>query len=173
MMKKEIELKFLVDYKKFKDVVANHIAKSYITQGYLFGSEHFRIRNAIVYVCGYKSAHVSNLIIKSKREGVSRDEFGYEIPYEEGVILLEQFATAVVTKTRYSVKHDKNTWEVDDFHGKNAGLILAELEIPKEDYNVEMPSWVEREDAVHDDDRYYNYYLANHPYSEWEDNDNE
>lgn len=163
MMKKEIELKFIVDPKKFEDVVRESRDRMHITQGYLFGDSHIRIRNIIS-----DDNKNSVLTIKGDREGIERDEFEYDIPYKEGVALLEIFATGVISKTRYLITNDKNLWEVDDFHGKNHGLILAELEIPQEDYDVSIPHWLLNNQPVSDDDRYYNSYLAKHPYSEWE-----
>ena len=64
-------------------------------------------------------------------------------------------------------KHVKDLWEIDVFHGDNSGLVLAEVEVPQEDYNVMMPDWLEEWRAVTDDDRYYNSSLAKHPYKEW------
>lgn len=171
MMKKEIEVKFIVDPKKFMDVVRDCRARIHITQGYLFGSSHIRVRNIIS-----DDSKNSVITIKGEREGIERQEFEYDIPYKEGVALLENFATAVIYKTRYLITNDKNNWEVDDFHGKNHGLILAELEIPQEDYDVSLPHWLLNNNPVSEDDMYYNYYLATHPYSEWgpkEDSGNE
>ncbi len=162
MMKKEMELKFIVDETKLCDVVKEAFSRISITQGYLFGT-HIRVRNIIDTYKGKTSV----ITIKGDREGVSRDEFEYEIPYEEGVILLEKFATDAIVKTRYLIKRKKDTWEVDYFHGKNFGLILAEIEIPREDYDVDLPDWLLSNNDVSDDERYYNYYLAKNPYSEW------
>lgn len=161
-MKKEIELKFIVDPKKFMDVVRDCSARMHITQGYLFGNSHIRVRNVLA-----EGGRNSLLTIKSDRTGIERDEFEYAIPYKEGVVLLENFATAVISKTRYLIINDKNNWEVDDFHGKNHGLILAELEIPQEDYNVSIPHWILGRMAV-SDNKYDNYNLAMNPFSEWE-----
>ncbi len=163
MMKKEIELKFLVRPEALGDIVKAATIRMHITQGYLFGNSHIRVRNII----STKRKH-SVLTIKSDRDGVERDEFEYNIPYEEGLVLLSQFATAIISKTRYIVENDKNKWEIDDFHGKNHGLILAEIEIPQLDYNVSIPYWLSSDQPVSEDDRYYNYNLAINPYSEWE-----
>lgn len=162
MMKKELELKFIVDPTKFADIVRGSSARMHITQGYLFGDSHFRVRNILA-----EGGKNSLLTIKSDREGIERDEFEYAIPYKEGVALLEKFATATISKTRYLITNDRNKWEVDDFHGKNYGLILAEIEIPQEDYNVSIPDWLALNMPVSDDDRYYNYNLAINPFSEW------
>lgn len=162
MMKKELELKFVLNKNEIYKVFEEACGRIDITQGYLFGSSHFRIRCQIMD--GTKSA---TMTIKSDRDGFERSEFEYDVPYEEGLVMIDKFADVTVSKTRYLVLYKNNTWEVDDFHGRNAGLELAELEIPQLDYNVEMPSWLEQKNDVSDDDRYYNYNLAINPYSEW------
>ncbi len=176
---KELELKFLVKSEELKKIIVQSVDRKIITQGYLFGSMNFRVRNTIE-----NDTKKSHITIKSDRDGIERDEFEYEIPYEEGIILLEKFCNATVYKTRYIVyagKGGKDKWEVDDFHGKNAGLVIAELEVPRLDYDVHIPDWaaywVEGSNGkkysqgidVSDDDRYYNYNLAVNPYSEWKD----
>lgn len=170
MMKKELELKFIVDPKKFMDVVRDCRARMHITQGYLFGNSHIRVRN-IISLDGRSSFLTIKsdplLSIGNDRNAIERDEFEYSIPYEEGVALLENLATAVISKTRYLIINDKNNWEVDDFHGKNHGIILAEIEIPQEDYDLSIPHWIQGSTPVSDDNRYYNYNLAMNPFSEW------
>ncbi len=175
----EIEVKFLVKPEKLKEVINKCVNRKEITQGYLFGSTHFRVRNVIE-----KDTKKSYITIKGERDGKKRDEFEYEIPYAEGVVLLEKFCTAIIYKTRYIVhggKKGKDKWEVDDFHGENAGLVIAELEIPQSDYNVDVPDWgrcwelgADNEEYhlyknIDDDEKYYNYNLAVNPYSEWKD----
>ena len=59
-----------------------------------------------------------------------------------------------IEKTRYIVLHEGNRWEVDEFHGHREGLILAELEVPSEDYTFPLPSFVGRE--VTGQPQYYN-----------------
>lgn len=181
-MNKEIEVKFLVKPEQLKEVIDKCVTRKVITQGYLFGSMHFRVRNVIE-----NDVKKSYITIKGKRDGKERDEFEYGIPYEEGIVLLEKFCNATIYKTRYIVhtgKKGRDKWEVDDFHGKNAGLIIAELEIPQADYDVYIPDWAvnwedDPEDPdgekyrhwinITDDDRYYNYSLTINPYSEWKD----
>ena len=58
-----------------------------------------------------------------------------------------------------------NIWEIDEFHGENEGLIVAEIELTKIDESYAKPDWVGNE--VTDDLRYYNNNLANNPYSLW------
>jgi len=64
----------------------------------------------------------------------------------------------IIEKTRYIVVHDGNRWEVDEFHGKLQGLVIAELEVPSEDYRFDLPPFVGEE--VTGDPRYYNAQLG-------------
>ena len=73
--------------------------------------------------------------------------------------------TTLIEKTRHYIEHEGHTWEVDEFHGKNNGLIVAEIELESEDEKFEIPDWVGAE--VTQDDRYYNMNLAIHPFTSW------
>jgi CYTH domain-containing protein len=79
--------------------------------------------------------------------------------------MLELCRPRLIEKTRYKLMHGGHEWIVDEFHGLNRGLLLAEVELETGEEDVELPSWVGRE--VTDDNRYYNQYLSNHPYSGW------
>jgi adenylate cyclase len=80
-------------------------------------------------------------------------------------MLRELAETAIIDKTRYRVRHADHLWEVDEFAGDNAGLIVAEIELQAEDEPFERPSWLGAE--VSDDPRYYNANLARHPFKDW------
>ena len=73
--------------------------------------------------------------------------------------------TRTLEKTRHFVTHNGHIWEIDEFHGANAGLTVAELELDAEDEVFERPSWLGVE--VSDDPRYYNSRLVEHPYKNW------
>ena len=68
-------------------------------------------------------------------------------------------------KHRYTVRHDGFTFEIDEYFGANAPLVVAEIELPAEDTPFERPSWLGREITA--DGRYTNAYLSKHPYSDW------
>ena len=74
--------------------------------------------------------------------------------------------TTLIEKTRHYVEHKGHTWEVDEVHGTNDGLIVAEIELESEDEKFETPNWIGEE--VTQDERYYNMNLAVHPYTSWE-----
>ena len=105
------------------------------------------------------------LTVKGVSRGATRAEFEYEIPVTDASQLLELSDGPVVRKVRRLVEYEGSTWEVDEFLGDNAGLVVAELELDSEDATFAKPAWLGRE--VTDDPRYYNSNLAAHPYSRW------
>ncbi len=106
------------------------------------------------------------LTIKGQSAGISRLEFEYEIPRPDAEIMLQFLChQPVIDKTRYRVEHAGHTWEIDEFHGDNRGLVVAEIELQTEDESFERPEWLGEE--VSDDPRYFNSNLIAHPYREW------
>lgn len=103
--------------------------------------------------------------IKGPRLGISRAEFEYEVPLQEGEALLAMAPHPVVEKTRYLVPFAGFVWEIDEFHGRNQGLIVAEIELPAEDTPFEIPHWLGEE--VSQEERYSNSELAHQPYDTW------
>ncbi len=107
------------------------------------------------------------LTIKGPRIGLTRPEFEYAIPVGDAEELLATLCGgSLIEKTRYKVPFGKHVWEVDAFHGANAGLVLAEIELELEAENFERPEWLGEE--VSDDPRYYGGRLAKEPFSSWE-----
>ena len=105
------------------------------------------------------------LTIKARSTGITRSEFEYRIPPAEATELLALCLPGVVAKTRHRVRHDGMIWEVDEFHGENHGLIVAEIELPDAGRAVNLPSWAGRE--VSHLPRYFNARLADHPFNAW------
>jgi CYTH domain-containing protein len=105
------------------------------------------------------------LTVKGASNGATRAEFEYEIPLEDASKLMELSDGPVVTKRRRVIEHAGSTWEVDEFEGENAGLVVAELELESENQAYAKPDWLGRE--VTDDPRYYNSSLAANPYHRW------
>lgn len=105
------------------------------------------------------------LNIKSVEIGPSRQEFDYPVPVEDARALLALCVGGTVDKRRHLVRHGGHVWEVDEFLGDNAGLVVAEVELGAVDEAFERPEWLGEE--VTDDARYYNLALATHPYSHW------
>ena len=152
----EIEKKFLVDHDKWEKL--DKPQGTHYRQGYLLSDEQRTIRIRVSDIKGY-------LNLKNALSNLSRKEFEYEIPLEEGLEILDLFAKNGIEKIRYRIPHAGKTWEVDVFKGPNAGLIVAELELESEEEVIDLPGWVATE--VTDDDRYANSSLAKHPFNEW------
>ena len=155
-MAKEIERKFLVNG-DFKSEAFKSIR---IIQGYLSSVPERTVR---VRVKGDKGF----ITIKGigNASGITRYEWEKEIPVEDVKELLLICEPGVIDKTRYLVKAGEYTFEVDEFHGDNEGLIVAEVELPDENAPFERPDWLGEE--VTGDSRYYNAALSVNPFKTW------
>jgi adenylate cyclase len=152
----EIERKFLVDQKKWSELV-KPAGTSYI-QGYLSIDDDKIVRVRVAGDKGY-------ITIKGKSETFSHPEFEYAIPMDEALELIRLYTTTRVEKVRTRIPAGKHTWEVDEFHGENEGLLMAEIELNSPVEVFDMPDWVGEE--VTGDSRYYNAYLSMHPFGTW------
>jgi len=154
-MHTEIERKFLVAGTEWKSQAKGRR----IRQGYLSVDP---ARNVRVRVAGDQAW----LTIKGVTTGVSRAEYEYPIPPEDADKLLETMCLQpLIDKTRYTLCDAGQRWEIDEFHGANAGLVIAEIELDKEDQAFDRPAWLGAE--VSDDPRYYNANLLRHPFRNW------
>jgi CYTH domain-containing protein len=106
------------------------------------------------------------LTIKGGSRGLARSEYEYEIPAEHAREMLATLCpNSPIEKTRYRVDYHGLTWEVDEFFGDNAGLIMAEVELQSADQAVDLPDWVGED--VSADPRYYNASLVEKPFCRW------
>ncbi|MGE8225323.1 MAG: CYTH domain-containing protein [Stenotrophomonas sp.] len=105
------------------------------------------------------------LNIKSRELGHTRQEFDYPVPVNEARELLALCVGGMIDKRRHLVQHEGLLWEVDEFLGDNAGLVVAEVELESADQVFAMPDWAGAE--VTDELRYYNLALASKPYNQW------
>ena len=105
------------------------------------------------------------LNLKSRQSGPMRQEFEYPIPLVDARALLQLCSGSLVEENRHSLHHQGNLWEVDEFLGDNAGLVVAEIELDAVDEVFARPAWLGAE--VTDQTRYYNLALASHPYAQW------
>jgi adenylate cyclase len=153
----EIERKFLTTSEAFKKEA---FTQNRIAQGYLSSVPERTVRVRIKGDKGF-------LTIKgaSNETGLSRFEWEKEIPVEEAAALLKLCEKGVIDKTRFEVKIGNHIFEVDEFHGKNDGLIIAEVELKSETEAFEKPAWLGKE--VTNDSRYYNSYLSKNPFINW------
>jgi adenylate cyclase len=130
-----------------------------LVQGYLSRGAESAIRVRI-------KGDTAHLNIKHTLDGIHRLEFEYPIPQVDARTLLDQVALRpLIDKTRHHVRRGAHLWEIDEFHGDNAGLIVAEIELSSVDESFERPAWLGPE--VSDDTRYYNSNLSERPYSQW------
>jgi adenylate cyclase len=155
-MAHEIERKFLVDHAKWEKV--EKPTGTPYRQGYMVRSDKQTIRVRV----SDKKAYLN---FKSKVSELSRKEYEYEIPLEDGLEILRAFTTSGTEKIRYEISFKGKTWEIDVFSGDNAGLIVAEIELMSEDEQFEKPDWITAE--VTGDGRYTNASLSVHPYKDW------
>ena len=152
----EIERKFLVRGKAWQ---AAADGGRRIHQAYLSNNAKSSIRVRIIDDCRAK------LTIKSSYRGIVRDEFEYEIPVTDARDMINLRQSMIIDKVRYKVRSGPLVWEIDEFFGANAGLVLAEVELDQVDQQLDLPSWISQE--VTGDKRYNNSQLAAHPFSEW------
>jgi adenylate cyclase len=158
----EIERKFLVTSNAWRDAVDRSVG---MVQGYLndlsvieSGAMRASVR---VRIAGDEAF----LNLKSRELGHTRQEFDYPIPIEDARALLGLCTGGIVEKRRHFVPHGTHPWEVDEFLGDNAGLVVAEIELGHAEEAFEHPAWLGAE--VTDVPRYYNLALASHPFARW------
>ena len=160
----EIERKFLVTGPAWRQAAHSVIP---MAQGYLndLATVDSGAMRASVRVRIQSEAAFLNL--KSRELGHTRQEFDYAIPVADARALLALSVGGVIDKRRHLVAHAGHTWEVDEFLGENAGLVVAEIELGSEDEAFDKPDWIGQE--VTGDPRYYNSSLIRLPYSKWKD----
>ncbi len=154
----EIEHKFLLVNDGWREEVSHSV---YYKQGYLSSQPTSSVRVRI-------SDSQAWLNIKSATIGNHRQEFEYEIPVNDANTILDDLChKPLIEKIRHFVHRDQHIWEIDEFMGDNAGLIVAEIELAELEESFAKPSWVGAE--VTADLRYYNNNLVKHPFKDWAD----
>ena len=153
----EIERKFLVKNDHFKR--DSHEIK-HIKQGYLNADKKRTVRIRIANEKAF-------LTIKgvSNSSGTSRFEWEKEIQKGEAEELLLLCEPSIIEKTRYLVKIEHHTFEIDEFYGDNHGLVIAEIELNSEEERFSKPTWLAKE--VTGDLKYYNSSMSKNPYKNW------
>ena len=157
-MATEIERKSLVE----GDFLSEATSKTRIVQGYICSEKGRTVRVRIRDDKGYLTVKGA-----ASSSGLSRYEFEREVPLEDAEQMLRLCEQESINKERYLVPYKGHTWEVDVFHGHNEGLILAEIELSREDEPFERPSWLGKE--VTGDRRYYNSVLTRTPFHIFEE----
>jgi adenylate cyclase len=152
----EIERKFRVVGDSWR---SQTIAAHRIRQAYLAKTDRLSLRVRI------RDPDRSTLTIKTAAPGIERHEYEYPIPVTDAEALLEQREGAVILKLRHVVPLGDLTWEIDEFEGDNAGLVVAEVELARADQSFAQPPWI-GEEVTHDR-RFYNADLAHRPFTRW------
>ncbi len=144
-MAKEIERKYLVTNDSYKAKAINAIN---IKQGYISRKKEGTVR---VRIKGDKAF----LTIKGANKGIVRNEWEYEIPVMQAEEMLSSVCEGnIIDKTRYIIPYNGFTWEVDEFHGRLAPLVIAEVELPSADSKPSLPDFIGND--VSSDPKYYN-----------------
>lgn len=149
----EIERKFLVAGEGWRQP-----APLRISQGYLNRDADRTVR---VRIAGERAY----LTIKGRAKNLARPEFEYQIPVADAEQLLKLCEGPILEKHRHVLQHAGSRWEVDEFHGDNEGLVVAEIELDSAHQTFERPAWLGTE--VTDDPRYLNSNLTSRPYRSW------
>ena len=150
----EIERKFLVHGTNYRATGKPTLYR----QGYLSTDPERTVR---VRIAGDQAM----ITIKGRTQGIARSEFEYGIPTADAAALLDLCLRPLIEKTRYELTFGSQVWIVDEFANENAGLVLAEIELPAVDHPFVKPDWCGAE--VSDDHRYFNSYLVAHPFTTW------
>ena len=154
-MAAEIERKYLVERNVWKPKDPGVLFR----QGYLSSVKERVVR---VRIAGDRAY----LTVKGLTTGVTRLEFEYPIPVGDAAIMLDRLCERpLIEKTRYREEHQGHVWEIDQFHGDNDGLIIAEVELAGQSEHYALPPWAGAE--VSNDPRYFNSNLGANPYKNW------
>lgn len=158
----EIERKFLTSGDGWRRAAHKVVpmAQGYLNELSMAGDSHRKssVRVRIEGECAF-------LNIKSRQSGHTRQEFEYPVPVADARELLALCVGGIIDKRRHYVRHGDHLWEVDEFLGDNAGLVVAEIELEHADEAFARPDWAGAE--VTDEVRYYNLALAAYPYARW------
>lgn len=153
-MGKEIEHKFLVTDDSWREAEGRNYC-----QGYLSTDKERTVRVRI-------EENQARLTIKGITEGATRAEYEYPIPVADARAILDDLCLQpLIEKRRYKVNYHDMVWEIDEFTGDNAGLVVAEIELQYPEQAFDIPPWIGEE--VTGDPRFYNANLVAHPYSRW------
>lgn len=153
----EIERKFLVKSHEYR----SHSQDVRIIQGFIKNTRESIVR---IRIMGDKASFA----IKGSTSVATRIEYEYSIPLKDANELLENFCEKpIIDKVRYLYVFKGFTWEIDEFHGNNEGLIVAEIELEHENQEFQKPEWLGKE--VTGEPKYYNANLIKFPYKDWPD----
>jgi adenylate cyclase len=152
----EIERKFLLKDERWRALAHE---RTLLRQGYLANTERCSVRVRLAGEQGWLS-------VKAMTPGIARAEYEVPIASADAAAMLEQLCLGpLIEKWRHLVVYENHQWEIDEFLGENAGLVVAEIELDSEHDEFARPAWLGAE--VTADVRYYNFRLATAPYRHW------
>jgi adenylate cyclase len=155
----EIERKFRLLDDSWREQV---LRKTLLRQGYIANTPRASVRVRLAGTTGWLS-------VKAMTRALSRAEYEAVIPAVEANEMLDRLCEGpLIEKWRHIVVYQGSEWEIDEFLGENAGLLIAELELEAEDTVFARPPWLGVE--VTHDERYYNFRLSEKPYRHWPEN---
>lgn len=153
----EIERKFLVKNDAYKSKACK---VETITQGYLSTDPKRSVR---IRICN-NEAYIT-IKGESSKSGVSRFEWEKKIDVDEALNLIFLCHKSIIKKVRHYIPFGNHTFEVDEFLGDNAGLVIAEIELKEEDESFEHPKWLGKE--ITTIEKYYNSQLSQNAFINW------
>jgi adenylate cyclase len=155
----EIERKFRLASDGWR---AQVLHQTLLRQGYIANTPRASVRVRLAGEIGWLS-------VKAITRALSRAEYEVVIPALEANEMLDRLCEGpLIEKWRHIVVYQGSKWEIDEFLGENAGLVIAELELESEDALFVKPPWLGAE--VTHDERYYNFRLSQKPYRHWPEN---
>ena len=158
----EIERKFLLRDDTWRAGVTRTL---HLRQGYLIDAAALQAGLARASVRVRVQDDAAWLNIKAANAGIARDEYDYAIPRADAERMLQSLCHGLIEKRRHIVPVADVRFEIDEFGGSNAGLVVAELELSAVDAPFPRPAWLGRE--VSRQPRYFNVNLVAHPYAAW------
>jgi len=158
----EIERKFLVQGDEWRTASPRRYRQGYLNQD--------PERSARVRLIEDGAGARGFITIKGLSRGATRVEYEYAIPPEDAREILDGLCLhPLIEKERHKVEYGGLLWEIDEFFGENAGLIMAEVELTSEEQEVSMPAWIATE--VTGKPRYFNANMNSYPFSQWSDDE--
>jgi adenylate cyclase len=154
----DVELRFLVCSSSWKNGAQGTLYR----QGYLSTAVDRTVRVRII-------GEWARLTVKGRKTDGAATRFDYEIPLKDAEFMLVHLCLQpILEKTRYKLDHRGVSWDIDEFHGANEGLVIAEVELGVSGTMPELPEWVG--DDVTEDHRYASSRLAERPFTSWSGN---
>ncbi|MEZ5536205.1 MAG: CYTH domain-containing protein [Thiolinea sp.] len=155
-MATEIEHKFLLINNDWRELVIRSVS---YRQGYLSNNKSASVRIRI-------AGDTANINVKGMTIGLQRPEYEYPISLSDAHEMLDQLCQRpLIEKTRHFVEYGGKIWEIDEFQGDNAGLVVAEVELGQVGEEFDIPAWAGQD--VSGVERYYNVALVRYPYTQW------